>query len=85
LDAQRLTAQVTLQRNNAHILVRVIVKPAHKSAGPLERNNSGYCWQAQKTSDKLKFVAGFHHSHTAENYDRLQFVEHLLSSTLSIL
>jgi hypothetical protein len=61
------------------------MKPVHKSAEPLERNSSGYCRQAQKMSDKLKFVAGFHHSHTAENYDKLQFVGHLLSSTLSIL
>jgi hypothetical protein len=61
------------------------VRPAHKSAEPLERNSSGYCRQAQKTSDKLKFASGFHHSRIAENYDKLQFVGHLLSSTLSIL
>jgi hypothetical protein len=60
------------------------MNPVHKSAGPLELNSSGYCRQAQKMSDKLKFVVGFHHSHTAENYDKLQFVGHLLSSTLSI-
>jgi hypothetical protein len=85
LDAQRLTARVTLQRNNAHILVPVIVRPAHKSAEPLERNSSGYSRQARKTSDKLKFASGFHHSRIAENYDKLQFVGRLPSSTLSAL
>src|SRR5262245_39808355 len=30
-------------------------------------------------SDKLQFVAGFQHSHTAENHDKLKFVGHFLS------
>jgi len=30
-------------------------------------------------SDKLQFVAGFHQSHTAENFDKLKFVGHFLS------
>jgi len=29
--------------------------------------------------DKLKFVAGFHHSSTAENPDKLKFVGHFWS------
>src|SRR5262245_47009117 len=30
-------------------------------------------------SDELQFVAGFHQSHTAENFDKLKFVGHFLS------
>jgi hypothetical protein len=32
-------------------------------------------------SDKLQFVAGFHHSPTAESPDKLKFVGHFLSLT----